>query len=118
MRDQAKRGYKVPQSLPSLEYSDFGGTEDEANSVLKNYEANLPSYMKERGADSLFSLDDEWEYPPISTGLRIMSPQILRGKEQVVGAIKRVAGYQPKEGNKEGSRSIIDGLKSVAKGLE
>lgn len=55
------------------------------------YQKNLPKYL-ENGKDTLFTKEDEWEVPPVSTELRIFGSKKDNTTPQVVDAIKRVAG--------------------------
>lgn len=91
LKNQAQQGNRVPSRLPNLDLSDIDPDPDKAEEILKAYEKNLPKYL-EQGKDTLFTKDDEWQVPPVSTELRIFGSKKDNTTPQVVDAIKKVAG--------------------------
>ena len=91
LKHQAQQGNRVPSRLPNLELSDIDPDPEKAKEILDAYQKNLPKYL-ENGKDTLFTKDDEWQVPPVSTELRIFGSKKDNTTPQVVDAIKKVAG--------------------------
>lgn len=107
LKNQAQQGNRVPSRLPNLELSDIDPDPDKAKEILDAYQKNLPKYL-ENGKDTLFTKEDEWEVPPVSTELRIFGSKKDNTTPQVVDAIKKVAGVEEPLEERNARRSAIE----------
>ena len=99
---QAQQGYRVPSRLPNIELSDLDEDPEKAKQILEAYEKNLPKYLAQ-GNEPLFTKEDEWETPPVSTELRIFGSKKDNTTPQAVSAIKKIADV---ESAKPASRGV------------